>query len=508
MARSKVDTPQWIKDLGTNPRTQELGLLDSAWIELGEQLVDARDEIDAFVDDDAVRWIEANFRIPETKDHRIVLGEYQKAVLRRALTRIDGKFPYSLILWSDIKKSIKSCVAAAVALWMAFNTPWGSIKIVANDLKQADSRVSFYIRRCIELNPAMQEVCRSKPSGYLILFANHARIESIPVDPSGEAGGNDDMVVFSELWAAQNDAAKRLWTELTLSPTKYGQSFRWVETYAGYSGESPLLEQLYETGIKFGSLIEDISQKFTPPLPIYENMSARILAMWNTEPRMPWQTQDYYSQEEGVLSPTDFRRVHKNQWVSSVDSFVPIEWWDSCLDNTIPVLHKNDPVILAMDAAVSGDTFGLLAVSGSKGGEDYYVRYARRWIPPKWGKLDFTGPEEEVHRLIDLYNVVEVAYDPYQLEDMAARLKREMICMTYTFNQMKERLVADKALFDRIRDRKVHHSGEPELREHILNSNRQAEDGKLRIVKRSDLMKIDLAICLSMGVSRAAYWRL
>src|SRR5689334_9095500 len=92
---------------------------------------------------DLIAWIESAFYIPERK-HEVApamqLAEYQKAALREAHRRTpDGKFVYDLVLWSDIKKSAKSSIAAAVILYRALNTDYGSFKIVANDLKQADS---------------------------------------------------------------------------------------------------------------------------------------------------------------------------------------------------------------------------------------------------------------------------------------------------------------------------------------------------------------------------------
>ena len=66
-----------------------------------------------------------------------------------------GQFVYSTVVWSDVKKSIKSCLAAAVCLWWSVSHPWSSIKVVANDLKQADSRVAFYIRRGSRTQPRL-----------------------------------------------------------------------------------------------------------------------------------------------------------------------------------------------------------------------------------------------------------------------------------------------------------------------------------------------------------------
>lgn len=401
-----------------------------------------------------------------------------------------------------------STVAAAVVLWRAFNTPWATIKIIANDLKQADSRVSYYARRAIELHPRMRQIVKVKASGYSMAFPNHAIVEAIPVDPQGEAGGNDDMLVYSELWGAKNKAALKMWSEATLSPTKFGKSFRWIETYAGFSGESPILEQLYQTGIKQGEKLP-IAYDFDPELEVYENKPARMLCMWNGTPRMPWQSKEYYASEEAVLAPQEFLRMHRNQWVSAVDAFIPIEWWDSSVIDK-PMATNDNPHIMALDAAVSNDSFAIVLVCNAEqptqdDNQRYYVRYSRNYMPPKGGKIDFTEVEKEIRRLLEEYNVSEIAYDPYQLEDMANRLRQDLVANVRAFNQGKDRLIADKALQSMIRDRMILHAGEPNLREHLNNANGQAsEDGHgLRLVKRNDYNKIDLAVALSMATYRA-----
>jgi phage terminase large subunit-like protein len=134
------------------------------------------------------------------------------------------------------------------------------------------------------------------------------------------------------------------------------------------------------------------------------------------------------------------------------------------------------------------------------------VRYVNIWYPPPGGKIDFSEPEGELRRLFREYNVVEFCYDPYQLEDMAGRFRNEAIVHTYAFAQGADRLKADKALYDNIRQRRIRHTGEPDLREHILNANAEmGKDGKsLRLVKKSDARKIDAAVALSMARERAA----
>lgn len=466
-----------------------------------------------------VSWIEKNFLIPETRKDpdlrgRMILQDYQRDVITEALSKgQDGLYKYSLIVWSDIKKSAKSTIAAAINLYRASFTDWGEFYVIANDLKQANSRVSHYIRRAITLNPRMKESWHIQ--GYTITSPNGASIEAIPIDPSGEAGSNADQMTWSELWGANEKAKQNMWAEMTNSPTKFGLSFRWVESYAGWAEEAELLYSLYEMGTRQGHLLwpdrlYPVTGGDPQPLELYVNESARMLCLWNTLPRCPWQTPEYYASEGKVLQPNQFQRIHRNAWVSSTDTFVPMEWWYACKrDQTEwPELPVHWPFIIAIDAGVSGDCFGLImACRHPKFPDEILCWYIQRWKPSVFtGKIDFQGteehpgPERVLRRLVTEYNVIEVAYDPYQLHDMATRLSREQIAWFRPFSQQHDRLVADSGLKEGISKRAVWHRGEPELTEHIQNADAQEdkEDRKLRIVKRAEKLKIDLTVCLSM----------
>jgi hypothetical protein len=161
-----------------------------------------------------------------------------------------------------------------------------------------------------------------------------------------------------------------------------------------------------------------------------------------------------------------------------------------------------------MDAAVSGDCFAIwMGCRHPERPDSILTRYARVWKPKPGHAINFQGteeepgPEMELRRLIRDYNIVQVTYDPYQLHDLATRLKTEGLAWFKSFPQDRPRLLADSQLRDLIRDRRFWHRGEAEMRDHFNNANAEIdrEDHKIRIVKRTERLKIDLCVAPSMG---------
>lgn len=516
---------------------------------------DVADGFNSFMDasDDAwrtyyyhrpIEFMQNFFYVYDTED-LLALFPFQIEPLREALSRHhDGTYKYRTVLWSWMKKSAKSTVIAAVCDWVAMMKPNAFIKLIGNDQRQADSRVGMYMRRNITIGrekllgssaPYAEQVLaarkntRIKTSGYAIYYPAGSNVEMIPIDPSGEAGGNDDIIVFSELWGWKHKAHQDMWAEMTVSPTRFGYAQQWIDTYAGFKGSSPILENLYEQVVKHGTRT-----------PTDHNpecyRTGSIYATWVTKPMFPWQTSAYYASERETLTENQFNRLHRNQWVSDEDSFINIDWWDASADvrhpseGGIPPLRRDEPIIVALDAGVKSDCFAIVAVSrdprfqatykGVAGESDltaderFIKRYARAWQGSKDNPLKFYStdpqdvtPESELKRLINTYNVVQVCYDPHQLLDFANRMEDETGAWFDEFGQMTERLIGDKLLYDMIRKQGMAHGGQDTvLRQHLLNAGAKinADDHRLRIIKLFDDAKIDLAVALAMSVKRAS----
>jgi phage terminase large subunit-like protein len=457
-------------------------------------------------------FAKTKFYIPET-GYPLTLMPHQEAILNYAFDPVHG---FQTIVYSTVKKSGKTCVASLAARWIT--ETWGNrneIYCFANDLEQARGRIYQKAIDSVELNPAYNKVRKELPGEWKVVerqgtyLPTGSIIRAVSGDYKGEAGSNPTATFWSELWGYVSEASKRLWEELTPVPTRE-RSIRFVETYAGYEGESELLIELYNRGVKEGRRLthDDIYWPFPDQPPIYVNEAARQFTYWDDGPiarRMPWQTPEYYAAQEATLRPQAFQRLHLNYWTSSVSPFMPIEWWDGC-SAPVHALDKHTPIVVGADAAVSSDCCALVGVSRHpQNSKHIAVRLSRVWSPPKGGTIDLeTTMGDTIREWAKQYNIVEVAYDAYQLHNLMTNLTKEEVAWCRPFSQMGERSKADKQLYDLIRDRKLVHSGDDDIREHLKNSAAKLskeEDSKMRIIKKSADHKIDLVVAMSMATA-------
>jgi phage terminase large subunit-like protein len=504
---------------------------------------------------DPVRWIETNFYLGST-GNLVKLAPHQKCILRMAFKRNEkGRFPYRAIIYSTIKKSGKSATAGMILRWMAeTQTRYSEVFAIGNDLSQARDRSFREVRESIESHPGFNRTRSTLPGKWnlrqqltMTCIPSGTQVKAISVDAKGEAGGKPAVTCWTELWGFEYDDALRFWDEMTPVPT-IPDSFRLIETYAGYDGESTLLYGLYELGLEGrqmtahdmalagatdapGESYEELLHAFaetggdpSASVPVWINEAATLFMYWDSglnARRMPWQLgeagEEYYRSEEAILPPNTFRRLHFNEWIGAESEFVPIESWDACYDPSIPPLKEGDktPLVLAVDAATTHDCFAVVAVSRHpKANEEIAVRAARKWDPKQeGGYVTYADPESYIREMCRKYNVVQVTYDAFQLEDMMQRFRRERVAWCEAFPQAQERLRADRQLYDLILNRRLHHNENPSgpersIREHLLNSNaklQKDQDSTMRIIKRTSNRKIDLAVALSMASARCLY---
>src|SRR5262249_54477540 len=184
-----------------------------------------------------------------------------------------------------------------------------------------------------------------------IMFpALNATFAAIPSNAATAAGGNQCVAVFDELWAYTSERSRRLWDEMVPPPTRR-IACRLTVTYAGFEGESLLLEELYRRGLQQPQVGKDLYA------------GDGLLMFWSHEPVAPWQDERWLAEMRRSQRPAAYARMVLNEFASSEAAFVDTGQWDQCVvPSLLPCLDRV-PVYIGCDASVRRDDSALCAAT-------------------------------------------------------------------------------------------------------------------------------------------------
>ena len=436
------------------------------------------------------------------------LRDFQRRVFSHCLTPgPDGKFPYQTILFSTIKKSGKSALAAAVEAWYAEQLPPDSyLYCIAGDEEQAGLVFGDIVYHAKEQG---HKTYKNK-----IEYPNGTTINVLSQSYKTIAGTRHAMTVWDELWNYTTEQARRAWDEMTPIPT-VPNSLRFIATYAGFENESELLWDLYLQGVG-----KDENEKGQgKPIPGLEDLpcwsNGSLFTYWDHEPRMPWQTEDYYDGQRKSLRPSAFLRLHTNSWTTTNETFIPIDWWDRACSNFEKPAdqdpqhpYKGYPVTISVDAAPKRDCTAISGWAHDSVRGKTIMLFHRIWTPVKGEDFDLEATVEayilEKNRK---FNVVSVVYDPRDLHQTMTRLRsRGLPCNEYV-QQQENMIRCSQTLYDALKFDNIEAYPDDEWRKHMQMATAEDSPRGFRIVKEKGNRKshIDGAISTAMGVYDAIH---
>jgi phage terminase large subunit-like protein len=441
-----------------------------------------------------ISFIESALLDPESR-RPFALNDAERRFLELAFVLDDnGRLKYPELVFGAIKKSGKTTAAAIIMLTMVllFGGRFAEGYCVANDLEQAVSRVFTMVRRIVEASPLLRAIARI--TGDRIFFpALDASILAIASDAASAAGGNPTITCFDELWGYTSERSRRLWDEMITSPARR-ISCRLTVSYAGFSGESLLLEELY----KRGSALPEVG----PSLHAGDGM----LFAWHREPIAPWQTESWLTEMRRSLRPSAFSRMICNEFVSPESQFVDLSAWDQCV---IPDLlpQRDDPelaVWVGVDASVKRDSTALVACSYSKESKVVRLIAHRVFQPSATDVIDF---ENTVERTIldwsERFWLRKVLFDPFQMVAVAQRLAKHGVQVEEFAQTIPNLTAATSNLFDLISARQLVLYPDAAMRLAISRAIIHESSRGWRLDKLKQAHKIDLVVALSMAALAA-----
>lgn len=220
----------------------------------------------------------------------------------------------------------------------------------------------------------------------------------------------------------------------------------------------------------------------------------------------------------------NFLTKHLDQWVSADTAWMDMRDWDACGDPTLRrEQFEGEPVTIGIDLASKIDIAAKMSLF--QRGDDYYV-FGKYYLPEDtidesrnsqyagWvraGKLtatpgniiDFSYIEDDLSAEKSLFQVEEVAYDPFQATKFAVDMVKKgfpMVEIGQTVRNLSEPMKQLEAL---VLSRRIHHDGDPMLAWMISNVVCHM-DVKENVYPRKEQAanKIDGAVALIMALGR------
>lgn len=314
---------------------------------------------------------------------------------------------------------------------------------------------------------------------------------------AGSAAGSDAAIAHGdEIWAYTTEADRRLWDELTPPPTRKF-AVRLVTTYAGYTAESGLLEEIYKRGTA-GRLIGD---------ELYATDDGLLLA-WHTKPIAPWQTPRWLAQMEANTRRNAFLRLFQNQWVTSEGEFVPMEWVEACTDSAWGPLRtrRSTPIWAALEIGLKHDQTALTACTFDHDDGQAKLVHHQTWQGSKDRPVDFRLQIEPA--VLDLrrrFTLISLWCDPHQAEQLMQRL-RGFDVPVVSFAQTPDNLTAmGSNLYTLLQTRSLVLYPDDAIRKAFAAATAVEIAGRaFKITKAHRADKVDLIVALAMAALAAS----
>jgi phage terminase large subunit-like protein len=435
-----------------------------------------------------VSFVEQVLCDPETGRPFVLLPAERDFLSYAFKLDVNGRLLFTELLYSAPKKSGKTTLAAIVVLVVVllYGGRYGEAISAANDYEQAVSRVVQQIKRIIECSPLLKHEAKITQDRITI---GRAVILGIPSDYASAAGSNHNIAVFDELWAFQSERARRLFDELVPPPTKQ-IACRLTVTYAGWRGESVLLEELYQRGL---------AQPVVAP-----NLHAGdgILMFWAHEPVAPWQDARWLDEMRRSLRVNQYLRMIENRFVDNTGTFIELAAWDACINPVIGHTLTNPvlPIWVGCDASVKHDQTAIVAVTFDARAQQVRLVTHRIFQPSPTQPLDFEATIETFIRdLAKRFRLRRCLYDPYQMQASAQRLVRDGIAMQEFPQSLPNLTSASQNLYDLILSRSLCAYPDAAFRLAVSRCVAVESPRGWRIAKERQVHKIDVIIALAMA---------
>lgn len=448
------------------------------------------------------------------------LFDWQKRILRDLFgwkRRSDGRRRFKTTYIEAGKGCGKSPFAAALGLYVlcGWNRPAAEVYAVATETKQAEV-VFDEAKKLADKSPRLRDAL--KVQRFNITWPKRScKFEIFSGDPTGKHGTKPMLVIFDEIHEQKN---RKLWDACESAMAKVPDSLMFGITNAGDDRTSICweLRQQAERVLRgesnddtFYPALFHAPDDADPMAP--ESWRAANPSLGETVLEEDVKREATKAREMPSLLPR-FRRFYLSQWVQSTSRWLDGFEWDKCRQPVGDDALAGRRCVIGMDASRTYDLTGIVPLFLDDGEGFNYV-LPQFWLPRvtaerreqaegtpfmQWAAdrhlelvdgpvIDEDAIVAAVQQLAERYTVVEVAFDPHRLNNVAQRLEQAGLPCVPVAQGWKLTDALDD-FYGRVATGRMRHGGNPMLDWCAANAAVMRDSGgNIRLVKPQDASK-------------------
>lgn len=433
------------------------------------------------------------WHLPEKNDEILTLTEWQKWLIRAALERYPDDYPeadkagrlrYKQLVISMPRKNGKSLLGALFALQgMLMHEPAPEVISVAASSDQA----KIVYRRLLHQvqNSKLLQHFFSRSTEHRGLWTKDGTgvYKVIAAKAATAQGLHPSMVIFDELHVANED----VWTAMALGSATRPDGITIGITTAG-DDTSGLLKNLYERGARAIDGDEDLERFgfFCWEAPQGCEVNDEI-AVRRSNPQLAagilsWES---VKNELATMPEADARRYRLNQFVSSMNAWLPVGTWQSLYHGEV-----KKPKVFAIDRTPGWDYASIIAAEETHDGKIAVELVA---------SFNNTNVDELLQACgkLNKYGVPFIM-DAYVLSDLAAAMKRGGFRVQTTSN--KDLINASNNAYRRIMKREIVHPKDEIVSTQMQRAVRKNVGESWKITRKDSMTDIDAAIATVLAI--------
>jgi phage terminase large subunit-like protein len=446
----------------------------------------------------------------------LVLRPWQKELVKRIFARDpDGGLTARVALVGTPRKSGKSALASTLALYslIAEGIEGGEVVVAAAEKEQA--RIIFgEAKRMVEASE-LSDICTLYRDAIFVPSTNSV-MKVLSAEAYSKEGLNVSRAIVDEIHAHKN---RELFDVLSLSMGNRGKLAQLLAvTTAGQktdmTGQDSIAYSLYQYGkrVATGEVVDPtFFMSWWEAPPEADHRDPEVWKVANPGYDDLVSADDFESAVKRTPEP-EFRTKRLNQWVSSMNAWLPNGTWQPLADKR--ELQPDDDIIIGFDGSFNGDCTSLVGCTIPKDDEKPYLFMIHTWEKQPedtddW-RVNTQEVEDKIIQFCSTHNVKEIACDPYRWQrSMDAMLEMGLPVIEFPSTSPSRMVSACGKFYTSVTEQTMIHDGDPLLERHLSNAVVKIDRIGPRIVKdnRGSPRKIDAAVAAVIAFDRATVGR-